>query len=1180
MRAVLCLAASCACFAALAAPPRGTENFGPYDSTFLEGSIGQSRPLADDSPVLAAGAQWSLSGWIRLTAPLDGKVIIGGLGDPARDECRCLSLQDGKIALRLGGKQQLSTTQSPDLTQWHAVAATYDGTTARLYVDGRENAAQPVTTSRAAPLLTLAPTVPALALAPDTASAATAPPESPESPASPAATASPAVPVPPAAPAAHHFGGSLARFTLHSTALTANEIATLYANGPNFDLIVFNHVGAGWPWQVHAWRGLLEPQDPWTLPHAKTPPSTPVASPPPQLKQTLTPASRNVWTIGGWKLVEASKVTATPAEVSQASFQDDSWYPAVVPGTVLTTLIARGVYPDPDYGLNNLAIPERLARQEYWYRTSFDAPADLARRQLTLTFKGVNYQAVIWVNGKRAGMMKGAFIRGVFDVTGLLRLGQRNAIAVRVSPPPHPGIPHEESIVAGPGENGGNLAIDGPTFVAAEGWDWIPGIRDRNTGIWQKVQLEASGQVRILDPHVVTDLPLPRTDEALITIAVPLMNSHPTPAMATVEARFEGVSVRKTLQVPPGESEVRLDPMEFPQLKVRNPRLWWPNGYGRPELYDLTLTVDDDHEPSDSRQLRFGIRKLTYELSLFDHLGHLRRVEVDPTAASEPLIDTRHEAIKQTPDGWAESLTSAGETSPAVHDVPAQSLSPYLVIRVNGVPIAARGGSWGTDDALKRVSRERLEPYFKLHRAANVNIIRNWLGQNTEDVFYDLADEYGLLVLNDFWESTQDFQVEIQDPQLFLANARDVVSRYRNHPSIAVWFGRNEGVPQPIVNAGLGAIAAELDGTRYYTGSSNRVNLAGSGPYNYRPPVQYFTGLAPGFSVEVGTPSLSTLESLEASIPEADRWPISDTLAYHDWHFGGNGDVASFMAALTTQYGAPVSLADFERKAQMMNLVTYRAIFEGFQAHLWTRNSGRLLWMTHPAWPSNMWQIYSSDYDTAGAYYAVKAACEPVHAQMNLPDFSLTVVNTTREARRNMELRSRVISLDNHILARRTDRVTIAADSVVTLPSLELTKYFPHDEVVLVALSLVDSRGATVSESVYWQGREEASLRRLNDLKPQPVTVAARENPGTPESVVSVDLVNRGSVPALAAKLTVVDEQGKRTLPVYYSDNYVTLLPGASKKVEIRCPATGAHCARVELRGWNVEPISTRVAAP
>ncbi len=1129
--------------AASATPAHAGDNLGPYNATFLQGGVGEIRPLAADSPLLAAGAAWALTGWIRFTSAEPGTVIIAGVGNPHADDCRCLILQGGRLGVRFGSGQQLKSDEVLDATQWHAVAATYDGTTARLYIDGHESAAKSLS----------APKVPAeLNLAPEGV----------------------------AQTGVHHFGGSLAELTLHAAALSADAVARLFSDRPDFGLIVFHQVGVGWPWQVRSWRGLLEPQEPWTLPRANTPPSAPVATPVSGTAQALSPAGQDVWSVDNWRLTEASKVAAEGARISSPDFPDDGWYPAVVPGTVLTTLIARGVYPDPSYGLNNMAIPESLSRQDYWYRTTFEVPASLAGRQISLTFKGINYHADVWLNGTHVGGITGAFIRGVFDVTGKLSLGQRNALAVRISPAPHPGIAHEESIAAGPGENGGNLAIDGPTFVAAEGWDWIPGIRDRNSGIWQAVQLRASGLIRLLDPHVVTHLPLPKTDVAEISITVPVMNLHAEAAIATVEARLDGVSVTKMLTVPPGRSEVNLSPAEFPQLRVHNPRLWWPNGYGSPELYTLTLDVRDGQTESDSQSLRFGIRELTYELSLFDHLGKLRRVEIDPTvgsARSEQLVDVRHEAIKKTPNGWAESLTIAGESSPAVHDVATEALAPYLVIRVNGVPIAARGGSWGTDDMLKRVGRERLEPYFRLHRAANVNIIRNWLGQNTEDVFYDLADEYGLLVLNDFWESTQDFQVEIQDPQLFLANARDVISRYRNHPSIAVWFGRNEGVPQPIVNEGLARIVAELDGTRHYTGSSNSVNLQGSGPYNYRPPVQYFTELARGFSVEVGTPSLSTLESLEASIPEADRWPISDTLAYHDWHFGGNGDVASFMSALTTQYGAPTSLADFERKAQMMNLVTYRAIFEGFQAHLWTRNSGRLLWMTHPSWPSNMWQIYSSDYDTAGAYYAVKAACEPVHAQMNLPDFSLAVVNTTRTPQHGLKLKSRIVSLDNHVLAQRSDNVTVAANSVATLAPLDLTHSLLHEEVVLVTLSLEDAKGARVSNNVYWQGRGDSSLRRLNDLAPQPVNLVAHEIPGTPDSIVTVDLENHGGAAALAAKLTAVDERGRRTLPVYYSDNYVTLLPGASKRVEIRCPTGGARCARIELRGWNVRPASVSV---
>ena len=598
--------------------------------------------------------------------------------------------------------------------------------------------------------------------------------------------------------------------------------------------------------------------------------------------------------------------------------------PSHRPGhSVLTTLVDRGVYPDPEYGLDNMAIPESLARQDYWYRAEFATPPGLEGRRSRLTFKGINYTAEVWLNGQRLGEIKGAFARGRFDVALKSRSDESNALAVRISPPTHPGIPHEQSLAAGSGENGGMQALDGPTFIATEGWDWIPGVRDRNSGMWQDVILTASGIARLGDPQVVTTLPRADNSEADVEISVPVENLGDRTIQARVTAAFDGAKVTKTVVATPGANDVKFTASEFPALAVMHPHLWWPNGYGAPTLHRLHLTVSVDGIESDRRDLRFGMRQITYELSLMDSTGHLRRVEIDFAKGRElgqTLTDGRHEAIRKSADGWVASLTPGAETSPAVRALPPTTLSPYLVIRVNGVRIAARGGSWGMDDWRKRVSRERLEPFFRLHREAHLNVIRNWVGQNTEDVFYDLADEYGLLVLNDFWESTQDFQLEAEDVPLFLANAADVIKRYRNHPSIAIWFGRNEGVPQPVLNEGLERLTRELDGTRYYSGSSNRINLQDSGPYDYREPSTYFTEYAKGFAVEVGSPSFPTLEAFKAAIPAEDRWPISDDWAYHDWHQSGNGATRSFMNAMAAKLGAAASLEDFERKAQRYEL--------------------------------------------------------------------------------------------------------------------------------------------------------------------------------------------------------------------------------------------------------------------
>src|ERR1035438_4534634 len=209
------------------------------------------------------------------------------------------------------------------------------------------------------------------------------------------------------------------------------------------------------------------------------------------------------------------------------------------------------------------------------------------------------------------------------------------------SPPQHPGIAHEQSMKAGPGENGGIQTLDGPAFAATEGWDWIPSIRDRNTGIWQDVTLTVTGAVELDDLQVVTTLPHPDHREADVEIEAPLINTSADSVEGELTASFDDVKVTKHLQLAPGETVVRLEPEEFAQLRVQHPRLWWPNGYGEPALHTLDVSFATGGKVSARRQIEFGMRELSYETSLFDSIGHLRRVEVLPSRTHDselPLI--------------------------------------------------------------------------------------------------------------------------------------------------------------------------------------------------------------------------------------------------------------------------------------------------------------------------------------------------------------------------------------------------------------------------------------------------------------------------------------------------------------------------------------------------------------
>jgi beta-galactosidase/beta-glucuronidase len=275
----------------------------------------------------------------------------------------------------------------------------------------------------------------------------------------------------------------------------------------------------------------------------------------------------------------------------------------------------------------------------------------------------VNCAVDVWLNGRKRGGFRGAFLRGTFDVTDLVNAAGRNALAVRVSPPPHAGIPEEESLTAGPGEDGGVEVLDGPTFAASEGWDWIPSIRDRNTGIWQPVTLAASGSVDIGDLNVVTTLPRADRTKADIEINAPLINTTGAPVEGDLTAAFDDVKITKHVRLAPGDNDVRLDPSEFPQLRVQHPRLWWPNGYGDPTLH-TAFTVG--HEVSSARQIEFGMREVSYELSLLDATGHLHRVEVLPARTFDeqmPLIDDTHQGIRQI-DDQTPSLLRPGKKQP------------------------------------------------------------------------------------------------------------------------------------------------------------------------------------------------------------------------------------------------------------------------------------------------------------------------------------------------------------------------------------------------------------------------------------------------------------------------------------------------------------------------------------
>ncbi len=820
----------------------------------------------------------------------------------------------------------------------------------------------------------------------------------------------------------------------------------------------------------------------------------------------------------GWQLQDVAKVPQPGAEVAAAGFNTKGWYTATVPGTVLTTLVNNRVYPEPLYGENNRpeTIPESLARTSYWYRNLISIPKSYAGGHIWLNFDGINYSATVWVNGTQVGTMRGAFTRGIFDITSQVTPGKQAVLAVLITPQPHPGVSHEHTIRDGLGQNGGETAIDGPTFLSTIGWDWIPAIRDRDAGIWQKVFLSATGPVLVKDALVTTDLPLPRIDSTDVAIETTVENVSDAPQKGVLEGSIESIAFQQPVELAPHSKQlVRFDPKSTPALHIEHPRLWWPNGYGPQNLYKLHLSFKLGKDVSDDQDVSFGVRKITYSV----------------------------------PD------------------------SEYLTISVNGARVFIRGGDWGLDEAMKRIPRERLEAQIRMHQLANMNLIRNWVGQSTGEDFYELCDKYGILLWDEFFQPNPADGPNPTDLETYVANVREKILRFRNHPSIAVWCARNEGFPPPEIDAILRKAMAELEPTRRYQPSStDGAGVRSAGPYYWRVPREYYKITDDYFKTETGSMSVPTLESIHGMMPKKDWETINDDWAEHDFAKGAqHGDL--YPGELAARYGKFANLPDFVRKAQLANYEGYRAMYEGRNAQLFHPLTAVITWMSDPAQPSFVWQIYHYDLEPNSSLFGVKAAGEMVHIQFNESNGELQVINNLPEPLTNAVAKVSVYNLDGSIAYQHDTPVTAPPATAANLGAVQ----FPAtlSSVHFLKLELHDAIGKLISTNFYWRALPEHpdDLTDMNKLPTVTLEAKAQRKDADGKRLITVTLHNPTANIAVMAHVQLRRKNsGERVLPVYYSDNYISLVPNESRTLTIEADLSvfNGEDALVMLDGWNV----------
>lgn len=857
----------------------------------------------------------------------------------------------------------------------------------------------------------------------------------------------------------------------------------------------------------------------------------------------------------GWAIRSSADVREPATALSTVGFAAAGWLPARVPSTVVAARVAHGDFGDPGFGMNLRNIPgtadypigEKFALHEmsganpykvgWWYRTEFDLPTGGGRRWLH--FDGINYRANVWLNGKLVASDKelaGSYRRYALDVTALAKAGRRNALAVEVFAPTKDDL--------------------APSFI-----DWNPTAADRNMGLWQDVYLTSTGPVRLAHPFVVSRVV--SRDQARLTVGAELYNATDAPLTATVSGTIrEPGSAGRVVQIAATtltlaareHKAVSLTPAQHPELVIAAPKLWWPYALGTPELHDLSLAVAVGGAVSDRTTSRFGIREVAME-----------------------LVDKK----------WAR-------------------------YKVNGTPLLIRGAGY-TSDILFRFSDERDEQELQLVKHLGLNTIRIE-GKLANDHLFDVADRLGILVMPG-WECCSAWEYWIDDQKshgvapwsaatraIAMASLESQLYRLRGRPSVLTFlYGSDSRPPADIERGYLDVIravrwpmpaqsqASERDPSPL-TGASG---FKMSGPYDYVPPIYWYAdrkhGGAFGFNSETGPgAAVPNVESLKKFLPAEKLWPINEVWNYH---MGGDrfATLDTHTRALEAQYGKATSVDDYAQKAQALAYDAERAMFEAYRRAK-GKTTGVIAWMLNNAWPSLLWHLYDPYLAAGGGYYGAKKANEPLHIQYSYDDGTVVVANDSPATVSGLKATVAVYDvLGKKLFAR--DKSGLSAPTDRSVVALAIPPTVNRGVTRFVTLLLADRENQIVSQNFYWLPQKSdvldwaktdwwgtpvvtyGDLTALHSLPAVAPTLSARSEATADGRTLHVTVHNGGSAPAFLLRLRVTrGEGGAEVLPSFWSDNYVSLLPGETRELSVRVAAAALAGAApaVVLTGWNV----------
>jgi beta-mannosidase len=724
----------------------------------------------------------------------------------------------------------------------------------------------------------------------------------------------------------------------------------------------------------------------------------------------------------------------------------EKWYPATVPGCVHTDLLKNKLIEDPFYRDNESKL-QWIGRTDWEYQTSFNIPAEMyARKNLELVFEGLDTYADVFLNSQPLLSTDNMFRTWRVDAKRLAKPGA-NILRIRFRSPINEVLPIMAKMnyeLPASNDQGEKTSPHTRKAPYQYGWDWGP--RFVTSGIWRPVSLEAWDDARLADLHILSRVI--SADLAKLTAEVEVVSAANAEAVIVVHnVTDKNIVAQRRVSLTAGTNRVALD------IAIQRPNLWWPNGLGAHPLYTFEARLLIAGKLADQTTRRTGVRALE---------------------------------LRQQRDDSGKSFTFV----------------------INGVPVFAKGANWIPADSFPaRITKDKYRELIQSARDANMNMLRVWGGGIYEsNDFYDLCDEMGILVWQDFMFGCSMYPGD----QKFLENVRqeaiDNVKRLRNHPSIVIWVGNNEiesawkhwgwkeKLPAKLwddylklFHGVLPEVCSSLDPSRPYWPSSPSSNLEDDpesqkmGDLHYwqvwhaAAPFSEYEKQFPRFMSEYGFQSFPQIETVQAYTAEGDRDIQSPVMLAHQKHPRGNQLIREYMLR---DYPQPKDFESFLYVSQVLQAEGIKIGAEHLR-RIMPHNMGSLFWQLDDCWPVASWssidytgrwkalQYYAhrfyndllvsprEDNGNLG-FYIVSDRLQPtaVQLQVSLLDFEgrrlwtdqQAIVVTARSSKSYLN-----IPINQLLSGKDPKRVFLFADLLVDGQSISRNEYFfqPYKDLLL-----------------------------------------------------------------------------------------------------------------------------------